>query len=87
MSKNLYILLLLLLLLLLLMTLQPFRLGFSRLFSILILYAVGRTPWMGIGPCQGLCLHTGQHKQNKRTQTSMPRVGFKPATPALQFMS
>jgi hypothetical protein len=32
-----------------------------------------------INPSQGLYLHTGQHKQNKRTQqTSMPEAGFEP---------
>jgi hypothetical protein len=30
----------------------------------------------GISRSQGLYLHTEQHKQNKRTQTSMPLVGF-----------
>jgi hypothetical protein len=32
----------------------------------------------GISPSQGRCLHTEQHKQNKRTQTSIPQVGFEP---------
>jgi hypothetical protein len=35
-----------------------------------------------ISPSQGRYLNTGQHKQNKRTQTSMPRVGFEPTIPA-----
>jgi hypothetical protein len=30
-----------------------------------------------MGPSQGRYLHT-QHEQNKRTQTSMPLVGFEP---------
>jgi hypothetical protein len=55
--------------------------NFGRLFSFLILYTVGTTPWMGIGPSQGRYLHTEQHKQNKHTETSMPRVGFEPTTP------
>jgi hypothetical protein len=35
----------------------------------------------GISRSQGVYLHTEQHKQNKRTQTSMPRVGFEPTIP------
>jgi hypothetical protein len=35
----------------------------------------------GISPPQGLYLHTGKHKQNNRTQTSMPPVGFEPTIP------
>jgi hypothetical protein len=31
-----------------------------------------------ISPSHGRYLHTGQHKQNKRTQTSMPWVKFEP---------
>jgi hypothetical protein len=39
----------------------------------------------GISPSQGRYLHTEQHKtQNKRTQTSMPRVGFEPTTPVFE---
>jgi hypothetical protein len=37
-----------------------------------------------ISPSQGRYLHTEQHKQNKRTQTSMPRVGFDPTIPAFE---
>jgi hypothetical protein len=37
---------------------------------------------LGISPSQGLYLHTGQHKLNKRKQTFMPRVGFEPTTAA-----
>jgi hypothetical protein len=55
-------------------------LGLGRFSSFLTLYRVGRTPWTWISPSQCLCLHTEQHKQNKRTQTSMPRVGFEPMT-------
>jgi hypothetical protein len=32
----------------------------------------------GNSPSQGRYLHTGQHKQNKGTQTSVPQVGFEP---------
>jgi hypothetical protein len=33
---------------------------------------------------QGRCLHTGQHKQNKRTQASMLRMRFEPTIPAFE---
>jgi hypothetical protein len=42
------------------MVLQPF--GPWPLFSLLILYSAGRTPWTGICPSQGRYLHTEQHK-------------------------
>jgi hypothetical protein len=71
------------------MALQPF-VGPWPLFEFLNLYTVGRTPWTGGSPSQGRYLHTEQHKQNKRTQTSMPRVGFELTIPVLkgrrQFM-
>jgi hypothetical protein len=35
----------------------------------------------GISPSQGGYLHTGQYKQNKRTQKSMPQVGFELTIP------
>jgi hypothetical protein len=38
----------------------------------------------GISPPQGRYLHTGQHKQNKRTQISIPHVGFEPTIPAIE---
>jgi hypothetical protein len=37
-----------------------------------------------ISPSQGRYLHTGQHKQNKRTQTSMLRMGFESTNPAFE---
>jgi hypothetical protein len=37
-----------------------------------------------ISSSQGRWLHTGQHKQNKRTQTFMPWDGFEPTTPAFE---
>jgi hypothetical protein len=52
----------------------------ARFFS----FSVGRTPRMGISPSQGRYLHTEQHKQNKRTQTSMSRVGFEPTIPVFE---
>jgi hypothetical protein len=30
-------------------------------------------------------LHTEQHKQNKHTQTSIPRVGFEPTAPVYEL--
>jgi hypothetical protein len=38
----------------------------------------------GISPSQGRYLHTWQHKQNKRTQTSMPQRGFEPTIPVFE---
>jgi hypothetical protein len=49
-------------------------------FSFLIFYIHGRTPWTGISSSEGRYLH----KQNKRTQTSMPRVGFDPTILVLE---
>jgi hypothetical protein len=64
--------------------LQPFVRPWP-FFSSVILYTesvglLGR----GISPSQGLCLHTGQHKHNKRTYTSVCGVGFKPTTPVFE---
>jgi hypothetical protein len=38
------------------------------------------TPLTGDQPCHKAATYTGQHKQNKRRQTSMPRVGSEPKT-------
>jgi hypothetical protein len=58
------------------MALQPFVTPWP-LFSFLILYTVGRTPWMGDQPvARPLPTRRTTQTQNKRTQTSMPRVGF-----------
>jgi hypothetical protein len=63
------------------MTLKPF-VGPWPLFQCLYFYTVGRTPWAGDQPvARPLLLHRGPHTQNKRTQTSMPRVGFEPTIP------
>jgi hypothetical protein len=65
------------------MALQPF-VG-PRFFSFLIVYTVGRTPWTGDQPvAKPLPRHRTTQTQNKRTQTSMPRVGFEPTTPAFE---
>jgi hypothetical protein len=66
------------------MTLQPFA-GPRPLFSFLIFYAVSRTPWTGDQPvAKPLPAHTEQHKQNKRTQTSMAPVGLEPMIPVFE---
>jgi hypothetical protein len=66
------------------MALQPFETWL--LLSFLILYTVGRTPWTGDQPLvKSRYLHTEQHKQNKRTQTSMLEVGFEPTIPASEW--
>jgi hypothetical protein len=58
--------------------------GLGRFFSSLIytqsVGLLGRV----ISPSQGRYLHTGQHKENKRTQTSMPRMGLEPTIPAFE---
>jgi hypothetical protein len=38
----------------------------------------------GIGPMQGLYLHTGQHNTQKRRHTFMPRVGFESTIPVFE---
>jgi hypothetical protein len=56
-----------------------------ELFSFLIFYTVGRTPWMGDQlVARPLPAHRAQHKQNKHTQTSMFHVGFEPAIPSFE---
>jgi hypothetical protein len=41
-------------------------LSVGRFFSFLILYRIGKAPWTGISPSQGLRLYT-QQEQNKHT--------------------
>jgi hypothetical protein len=61
----------------------PLNLG--RYFSFLILYTVGRTPWTGDQPvARPLPTYLTTQTQNKRTQTSIPRVGFEPTTSVLE---
>jgi hypothetical protein len=51
----------------------------AALFSFVNLYAVGRTPWTGdLTVTRPQPTHRTAQTQNKRTQTSMPRVGFEP---------
>jgi hypothetical protein len=64
--------------------LQPFF-GPWPLFSSLILYTVGRTPWTGDQPvARPLPIHKTTQTQNKRTRTSMPQVGFELTIPVFE---
>jgi hypothetical protein len=54
-------------------------LDLRRFFSFLILFTAGRTPWKGDQPVARLLpAHRTPQTQNKRTQTSMPIMGFEP---------
>jgi hypothetical protein len=65
--------------------LQSFLLDFGRSFSFLILYAAGRTPWTGNqSVARPLPTHRTTQTQNKRTQTSMPWVGFEFTIPVFE---
>jgi hypothetical protein len=55
------------------MVLEPI-VGPWPLFECLNLYTVGMTPWTGDQP-------VATQTQNRRTQTSIPLVGFEPAIP------
>jgi hypothetical protein len=58
----------------------------GRFFSFLTLYTVGRTPWTGAQPvARPLSTHRTTQTQNKRTQTSVPQVGFEPTIPAFEW--
>jgi hypothetical protein len=60
-------------------------LDLGRFFSFLILYTVGWTPCAGDQHvARPLPTHSSTQTQNKRTQTSMPLVGFEPTIPALE---
>jgi hypothetical protein len=57
----------------------------GRLFTSLILYTVGRTPWTGDqSVARPLTTHRTTQGQNKRTQISMPWVGFEPTIPLFE---
>jgi hypothetical protein len=57
----------------------------SAVFSFLIFYTVGRTPWTGDQPvARPLPAQIGQHKQNIRTQPSVPQMGFEPTIPVFE---
>jgi hypothetical protein len=62
------------------MALQPL-LGLGRL----ILYTVGRTAWTGDqAVARPIPTHRTTETRNKRTQTSMPRMGFEPTIPEFE---
>jgi hypothetical protein len=42
------------------------------------------TPRTGEQPCRETATYTGQQKQKKRGQVSMPRVGFEPTIPVFE---
>jgi hypothetical protein len=55
------------------------------LFQFLNLYAVGRTTWTeDLRDARPLPTHRTTQTRNKRTQTSMPRVGFEPTIPVFE---
>jgi hypothetical protein len=54
-------------------------LDLGRFFSSLTIYTVRRAPWTGNQPvARPLPAYRTAKTQNKRTQTSMSRVGFEP---------
>jgi hypothetical protein len=60
-------------------------LDLGRFFSFLFLYTFGRTPSMGDHlVARPLPTHRTTQTQNKRTETSMPKVGFEPTIPAFE---
>jgi hypothetical protein len=66
------------------MALQAF-VGPLSLCSFLILYTISRTPWTGDQPvATPLPTHRTTQTQNKRTQTSIPWLGFEPTIPAFE---
>jgi hypothetical protein len=69
------------------MALQPVSIGLGRFFKFHNPLH-GRTPWMGDKSSTYTQdnTHTHTHIQNKRTETSMPRVGFEITTPAFERM-
>jgi uncharacterized membrane protein len=66
------------------MALEPF-VGPWPLLQFFNLYTDGRTRWTGDQPVsRPLSTHRRTQTQNKRTQTFMPRVWFKPTTPVFE---
>jgi hypothetical protein len=62
---------------------SPTDLG--RFFSFLIIYTVGTTPWTRDQlVAKPLPTHRRTQTQNKRTQISMPLVGFEHKTPVIE---
>jgi hypothetical protein len=67
------------------LSLQPFFGPLAGIFSFLILYTVGRTPWTGDQPvARPLPTHRMTQTQNKRTHTPLPWVGFELTIPAFE---
>jgi hypothetical protein len=67
------------------MALQPFAGSWPLLQFRNLFYTDGRTPCTGDQPvARPLPTRRTTQTQNKRTQTSMPRVGFEPAIPAFE---
>jgi hypothetical protein len=63
---------------------SPFG-GPSTISQFLNLYTVGMAPWTGNQPvARPLPTHRTTQTQNKRTQTSMLRVGFEPTIPVFE---
>jgi hypothetical protein len=56
-----------------------------RLFSFLIHAQSVGLFGRGISPSQGRFLQIEQYKQNKRTQISIPRMGFEPMIPVFEW--
>jgi hypothetical protein len=55
------------------------------LFQFVNLYTVGRILWTGDQPVERpLPIHRTTETQNKRTQTSVPRVGFELTIPVFE---
>jgi hypothetical protein len=66
------------------MAIQPI-VGALPLFSFIILYIVGVISWTGDQPfARPVSKHSTTRTQDKHTETSMPRVGLKPTTPAFE---
>jgi hypothetical protein len=59
-----------------------FLFGLGRFFNFLVFYTVGRTPWTGDQlVARSLPARRTARTQNKRTQTSIPQMGFEPTIP------
>jgi hypothetical protein len=57
----------------------------GHFFSFVILYTVDKTPSTGDEPvARPLATHRTTQTKSKRTQTSMPRVGFQSKTPVFE---
>jgi hypothetical protein len=66
------------------MALQPF-VGLWPLFSLVIIYTDGRTPWTVDQPVpRPLATHRTPQTQNKHIPTFIPPVEFEPTTPAFE---